>query len=54
MLLLKTAIWSLMYPTIVAAYAAHTIFMWVKFLFNSPVDVWTIISTSIEEAMKEP
>lgn len=53
MLLTKAILWSILYPALVLVYATHTLFMWIKFLFNSPVDVWVMISESLEKEFNQ-
>lgn len=53
MFLVKLAIWAVMYPVTLALFAWTTIVSLLDFLFNSPVDIWNIITESVNEATKE-
>jgi hypothetical protein len=53
MLLAKIGIWLLLYPLTVTGFFILSLFEWIHFLFNSPVDVWNVITKSIKEAYGE-
>jgi hypothetical protein len=53
MVLVKLVLWLTVYPLIFAQYMLTSVYGWVTFLFNSPVDVWNIVSRNVEEAMVE-
>lgn len=53
MLFIKLLIWCVMFPMMVFAFALTTVFQWLQFLFNSPVDVWNIIDESIDQTQKQ-
>lgn len=50
MFLLKLLIWLFVYPLMFISFLMGSMFGWIVFLFNSPVDIWNIISTSVDEA----
>jgi hypothetical protein len=50
MFLIKVAIWLVMFPITVVGFAWMSILEWVAFLFNSPIDIWTIVSHNVDEA----
>ena len=50
MLLVKSALWVVVYPFILFGYGLSVAWEVISFLFHSPVDVWSIISKSIDEA----
>lgn len=52
-MLLKMILWTFLYPLVVAGYAIMSIFEVAVFIFNSPVDVWTIISDSVDNPQEE-
>jgi hypothetical protein len=52
-MLLKLILWTLLYPLVVAGYALMSIFEICVFVFNSPVDVWMIISDSVDNPQEE-
>jgi hypothetical protein len=49
MLLTKVIAWSLLYPIALCGFAMSIVFTIVSFLFNSPVDIWIMISNTIDE-----
>jgi hypothetical protein len=53
MFLIKTAIWTLLYPLVLLGFAARIVFMIISFLFHSPVDIWILISSSLESTQVE-
>ena len=53
MVLIKLVLWLTVYPLILLHYFLSSVFGWVSFLFNSPVDIWNIVSRNVEEAMVE-
>lgn len=50
MFLIKVVIWLIMVPITVVGFAWMSLLEWVAFLFNCPVDIWTIVSRNIDEA----
>ena len=50
MFLIKLLIWMLVYPLMFASFLMGNMFGWMVFLFNSPVDIWNIISSGVDEA----
>jgi len=48
MFLVKIAIWLVMYPFGLIGYTIMSIVDMAHFLFNSPVDVWNIISKAVD------
>ena len=50
MFLIKLLIWMLVYPLMFAGFLMGSMFGWMVFLFNSPVDIWNIISSGVDEA----
>ncbi len=53
MVLIKTLAWIVMYPLVLIGFAAVNVLNTLSFLFNSPVDIWNIISDSIDEAAEQ-
>ena len=53
MFLIKLVIWITVYPIFVFSYFCSTLFECIAFLFNSPVDIWNIISKNVDEATVE-
>lgn len=53
MALVKIAVWLVAYPIMFVGFMGVTALEIVTFLFNSPVDVWNIISTSFEQPVEE-
>ncbi len=53
MFLVKTVLWVLLYPLLFTGYFAISCFQALSFLFNSPVDLWIIISNSLEQQAEE-
>lgn len=50
MFFIKVAIWLVMVPVTLIGFAWLSLLEWLSFLFNMPVDVWSIVSRSIDEA----
>ena len=48
MILAKIAIWLVMYPIGVVGYFIMSVLEMLAFLFNSPVDIWNIISRAVD------
>lgn len=48
MILAKIAIWLVMYPIGLIGYVIMSIIEMLSFLFNSPVDIWNIISSAVD------
>ena len=48
MILAKIAIWLVMYPIGVVGYFIMSVLDMLAFLFNSPVDIWNIISRAVD------
>ena len=48
MLLVKIAIWLVMYPFGLVGYIIMSVIEMLQFFFNSPVDVWNIISRAVD------
>lgn len=53
MFLIKLAMWSVLFPAALLGYAIMTILEVIAFLFNSPVDIWRIISNSLDSVQEE-
>jgi hypothetical protein len=53
MFLVKSALWVIVYPTVLFGYAFMSLLSWVSFLFHSPVDIWNMIGDAIERAAAE-
>lgn len=53
MLIAKSLAWIILYPLVLFGFVFNQLMIWIKFLFNSPVDIWEIVSKAIEEAAKE-
>jgi hypothetical protein len=53
MILAKIAIWLVMYPFGLIGYIIMSIVEMVGFLFNSPVDIWNIISRAVDGVEEE-
>lgn len=51
MFLIKVAIWLVMFPITVIGFAWLSVLEWVAFLFHCPVDIWTIVSRNVDEAV---
>ena len=51
MVLVKIVLWLTVYPLIFAQFVLSSMFSWISFLFNSPVDVWNIVCKNVDEAM---
>lgn len=54
MILAKIAIWLVMYPVGLVGYVVMSIIEMIGFLFNSPVDIWNIISNAVDGVEEEP
>ena len=53
MYLIKLLIWSLLYPVVLLGFAVRIVFLVFTFLFHSPVDIWILISKSLESTQVE-
>ena len=53
MLLTKVLAWSVLYPIALCGFAVSTLFTVISFLFNSPVDIWVMISSTIDEEVSD-
>lgn len=53
MILAKIAIWLVMYPVGLVGYIIMSIIEMAQFLFNSPVDIWNIISNAVDGEEEE-
>lgn len=53
MLPIKLLIWIFMVPAAIIAYLVVTLFDTIVFLFNCPVDIWTLITESFSSAQEE-
>lgn len=53
MILAKIAIWLVMYPLGVVGYFIMSVLEVLAFLFNSPVDIWNIISKAVDGEEEE-
>lgn len=53
MILAKIAIWLVMYPLGLVGYVIMSIIEMAMFLFNSPVDIWNIISRAVDGVEEE-
>lgn len=53
MLIAKSLVWLIFYPLVLIGFVFNQLVIWIQFLFNSPVDIWEIISKAMEEAAKE-
>lgn len=49
MFFVKVAIWLIMLPLTIIGFAWLSFLEWAVFLFNVPVDLWNIVSRSIDE-----
>ena len=50
----KTSIvWLAVYPIVVFTFFLTSIWQVCSFLFNSPVDVWMMLSSDVDESIKE-
>lgn len=52
-MLVKSLLWIILFPITVVGFFIMTLIECLSFLFNSPVDVWELISKSIDEATSE-
>lgn len=52
-MLIKALLWLAVYPIMCIGYITVTAWDLVSFLFNSPVDVWMIISRSVDDSQEE-
>jgi hypothetical protein len=48
MFFVKIAIWLIMYPFGLIGYIIMSVIEMFQFLFNSPVDIWNIISEAVD------
>lgn len=51
MFLIKVVIWSVMFPITVVGFAWMSLLQCLAFLFNCPIDIWTIVSRNVDEAV---
>lgn len=49
----QTIVWCILYPITLLGYVCVTIWQIFWFLFNSPVDIWTMIGNTIREEEAE-
>jgi hypothetical protein len=52
-MLVKSLLWIVLFPITVIGFFIMTLVECVSFIFNSPVDVWDLISKSVDEATSE-
>lgn len=48
MFLVKIAMWLVLYPFGVVGYIIMSVIEMLQFFFNSPIDVWNIISKAVD------
>lgn len=53
MFLVKTTLWILLYPLLFTGYFLISCWQALSFMFHSPVDLWIIISNSLEQQAEE-
>jgi len=51
MFLVKALAWLVVYPLVVLGFGLSVAFACFWFLFNSPVDIWNVLSDGIEKAV---
>jgi hypothetical protein len=50
MFLVKALAWLIVYPLVILGFGISIAVSCLWFLFNSPVDIWNVLSDGIEEA----